>query len=271
MRHRKRQAFWLEPRRFAFCRRPGWSGFFCCWRQPFSFLLFLPLLIGLLGVMTHLPPAHAAEALVRLHGGGTFNKPVQSMKELRMQKVVPQTEDFSCGAAAVATLVRYYFGRPLTERDAILGMFTYGNKSDIRKRGFSMLDMKRYCQNLAYEAQGFKVMEINKLKELNIPFITLVDTKNYKHFVVVRKVDDRYAYLADPSWGNRKIPMEDFEKMWNRVIFVVTGKISGTPEGLYSEAEDIYAPKSAALRFGSMMWNRFSMDPSMSLLFSSGP
>jgi hypothetical protein len=218
--------------------------------------------------MTPLPAAHAAEALVRLHGGGTFNKPVQSLKELRMQKMVPQTEDFSCGAAAVATLIRYHFGRPLTERDAILGMFTHGNKDDIRKRGFSMLDMKRYCQNLAYEAQGFKVLEIHKLRELNIPFITLVDTRNYKHFVVVRKVDDRFAYLADPSWGNRKIPVEDFERTWNQVIFVVTGQISGAPEGLYSEADDIRAPKSEALRLGSRMWNRFSMDPSMSLLFS---
>lgn len=267
--HLMQLTLWREPRGSAFCRKPGWPGFFGL-RQLFFLILSLPLLIGLLGVMTPLPPAHAGEALVRLFGGGTFNKPVQSMKERRMQKVVSQTEDFSCGAAAVATLIRYYFGHTLTERDAILGMFLHGNRDEIRKRGFSMLDMKRFCQNLDYEAQGFKVLDINKLKELKIPVVTLVETRNYKHFVVIRSVDDKYAYLADPSWGNRKVPLEDFEQTWNRVIFVVTGRITGSPEGLYSEAEDPHAPKSEALRLGSMMWNRFSLDPSMSLLFSSG-
>ena len=43
--------------------------------------------------------------------------------------------------------------------------------------------------------------------------IVLIDTSNYKHFVVIRRVDSRFVYIADPSWGNRKIPVDDFAKI----------------------------------------------------------
>jgi predicted double-glycine peptidase len=108
---------------------------------------------------------------------------------------------------------------------------------------------------------------LQKLRQINIPVITLMDTRSYKHFVVIRKVDDRFVYIADPSFGNRRIPLEDFEASWNRVIFVVTGTVSGQPEGLYAEAESFNLPKYDALQAGNI-WQRAAMDPSMSLLWT---
>ena len=98
--------------------------------------------------------------------------------------------------------------------------------------------------------------------------ITLIDTRSYKHFVVIRRVDDRFVYVSDPSFGNRRIPLEDFEASWNRVIFVVTGPVSGQPEGLYAERLNLTLPKYEALQAANI-WQRFSMDPSMSLLWTS--
>ena len=72
--------------------------------------------------------------------------------------------------------------------------------------------------------------------------IVLIDTANYKHFVVVRRVDDRYVYIADPSWGNRKILIDDFAKIWNQnIIFVVQGPKVGTPEGLFKDKPELAA------------------------------
>ena len=232
-----------------------------------SACLFLILVLSLLGspssapaadVMIHLPPTAWASML----------KKVKSYREVRMTNVIPQTEDFSCGAAALATLLRYHFGNHLTERKVILGMFEQGDKERIRKVGFSMLEMKGFCEQLQYQGEGYKI-DLQKLRQINIPVITLMDTRSYKHFVVVRKVDDRFVYIADPSFGNRRTPVPSggFEASWNRVIFVVTGTVNGQPEGLYAEAERFNLPKYEGLQAGNI-WQRAAMDPSMSLLWT---
>jgi hypothetical protein len=230
-----------------------------------SACLFLILVLSLLG-----SPRSAPAADVQIHlppnGMGLYVKKVKSYREVRMNKVIPQTEDFSCGAAALATLLRYHFGNHLTERKVILGMFDQGDKEQIRKVGFSMLEMKRFCEQLQYQGEGYKI-DLQKLRQINIPVITLMDTRNYKHFVVIRKVDDRFVYIADPSFGNRRIRLADFEASWNRVIFAVTGAVNGQPEGLYAEAESINMPKYEALEAGNI-WQRVAMDPSMSLLWT---
>jgi predicted double-glycine peptidase len=229
-----------------------------------SFPLFLVLALGLL--FLGVPQvAKGAEVQVRLLGGGIMMKKVESVKERRQRQVVPQTLDFSCGAAALASLLHYHYGIPMNEKQAILGMFNYGDREGIKQRGFSLLDMKKLCLNLNYQGTGYKVLDVNKLRELNIPVVTLIDTRTYKHFVVIRKVDDNFVYIADPSFGNRKMRLEDFDKVWNKVIFVVTGKINGSPQGLYA-GDDLRAPKNEALRVGSQ-WNRLALDPTMVMGF----
>ena len=67
-------------------------------------------LLGLLlvGFSSGAAPARAGDVL--LPGAGTlFQVPVKSMNEIRFQSVVPQRYDFSCGSAAVATLLTYHY------------------------------------------------------------------------------------------------------------------------------------------------------------------
>ena len=44
-------------------------------------------------------------------------QPVQSVLEMRHDRVIIQKWDLSCGAAALATLLRYQFGEPVTEEE----------------------------------------------------------------------------------------------------------------------------------------------------------
>lgn len=217
--------------------------------------------------------ASASDVPVRLNlysEGGVLTKEVKSMKEMRQRQMVPQSRDFSCGAAAMATIMRYYYGQPMTELDAILGMFKHGDQQDIKKRGFSLLDMKRYATSLDYQANGFKVPKIDVLKTLTIPVIVLIETGSYKHFVVIRRVDDTHVYISDPSWGNRKVPRQQFAKMWDqKIIFAVQGPKIGDPEGLYEEKP------TAARRISIMMVQEpfrqamIPLDPADSMLFIS--
>lgn len=227
-------------------------------------LVVLPLLC-LPWVHFMLSELQAAEATVFLPGGGIFTKQVKSFKERRMIRVIPQTADYSCGAAAMATLLRYHFGHDIKEKEAILGMFEYGDKEGIRQRGFSMLDMKRFAQSRGLQVEGFQVTDIETLKKLTVPVITLLDTARYKHFVVLRKVDDRFVYLSDPSWGNRRMALEDFRNAWNKVILVAVGPCQGSPEGLYGEDGSTAPPKDVVIRAFDQPGSRFAMDPTLSI------
>ena len=88
-----------------------------------------------------------------------MDKSVETLRERRLRQVVHQSVDFSCGAATVATILQYYYGQPVTERDAILGMFSVGDRDEIRQRGFSLLDMKNFTEKLHYKAVGYKIMD----------------------------------------------------------------------------------------------------------------
>ena len=52
-----------------------------------------------------------------------FAIPVSSLEERRFATVIRQKYDFSCGSAAVATLLKYHYGLSLDEEDAFRGMW----------------------------------------------------------------------------------------------------------------------------------------------------
>src|SRR3546814_20453572 len=62
-------------------------------------------------------------------GRQTFSKPVKSWKELKFTNLVRQQTDFSCGAAALATLFNYAYGRETTEQQSLV------NRSEERRVG----------------------------------------------------------------------------------------------------------------------------------------
>ncbi|MEM8786388.1 MAG: peptidase C39, partial [Pseudomonadota bacterium] len=108
-------------------------------------------------------PAQASEAQsseARFEVNGTrLSVPIKTWKDLRDQNVVRQQLDYSCGAAAMATLMTYGIGRPTSEAEVIAAMITdlVENERETReKEGFSLLDMKRYAESIGLQAQGFR-------------------------------------------------------------------------------------------------------------------
>jgi predicted double-glycine peptidase len=64
------------------------------------------------------------------HGGAAAEdgaKRVRSLVDIRNAQLVRQHWDLSCGAAAVATLLTYQLGEPVSEREAALGMLQRSN------------------------------------------------------------------------------------------------------------------------------------------------
>lgn len=141
---------------------------------------------------------------------------------MKFDNVVRQETDFSCGAAALATVFRYGYGRDTTERQVLVNMLKVADPAVVKAKGFSLLDMKHYANAIGMTAEGFQV-GFPALADLKVPGIVLLDLKGYKHFVVVRKATGDVIQLADPALGNRVMSRGDFEDAWNGVVFVVLG------------------------------------------------
>src|SRR6476620_10850456 len=93
----------------------------------------MPLLCALMGVTC----VNAAE--LPIAGGARFNIPVHSLKELKFISTTRQQYDFSCGSAALATLLTHHYGYPVSEQQAFAEMFLGGDQRRIRQEGFSLL------------------------------------------------------------------------------------------------------------------------------------
>ncbi|MGX4642519.1 C39 family peptidase [Massilia sp. SYSU DXS3249] len=168
-----------------------------------------------------LAPAAAGAAELSLPSGMRVGMPVKSMKDLRFQATLRQQYDFSCGSAALATLLTHHYATPTSEQDAFQHMFTSGDQQKIRREGFSLLDMQRFLKSRGFTANGFQ-LPLDKLIEAKLPAIVLISDNGYHHFVVIKGFDDGRILLGDPSRGTRVMPRERFEAIWaNRILFVV--------------------------------------------------
>ena len=151
---------------------------------------------------------------------GDYAVPVHSMAERRFLTVVHQRYDFSCGSAALATLLRFHYGQDASEQSVFMGMWGNGDRAQIRRLGFSLLDMKRFLNARGMNAEGY-VVSLEAVARTRIPGIALINTRGYRHFVVVKGVEDGQVLVGDPSLGIRLIDVKSFRAMWNGILFAL--------------------------------------------------
>jgi len=155
-------------------------------------------------------------------GAGVVTKNVVSMHESRYEHITRQQTDFSCGAAALATILKYAYDWPVTEEEVIKGLLEVSDQKVVRERGFSLLDIKRYLEMIAMRGRGYRI-GYNDLANVRVPTIVLLDIQGYRHFVVLKSVTSEKVYVADPALGNRTMTRAEFEKGWNGIVFAVIG------------------------------------------------
>jgi len=168
--------------------------------------------------------AGAAVMTIPSTSGGQFTVKVTSLKEMRFKTTIRQKYDFSCGSAALATLLTFHYEDPVGEVEIFKTMYDAGNQEKIKKEGFSLLDIKNYLKARGYRADGFRTT-LDKLKGVGIPAIVLINHHGYRHFVVLKGVAGSEVLLGDPSYGIRKMPRDQFESMWNGLLFLIRNKV----------------------------------------------
>ncbi len=163
-------------------------------------------------------------------GGGAYSQDVslEPFSELKYKHIVRQAYDYSCGSAALVTILNFHLGLKVTEQQAMEGMLDKGEKEKIiERRGFSLLDMKRYVASLGVSGAGYRA-EVKDLLALTEPAILPIDYAGAKHFVVLRGIRDGVVYIADPSAGNIAFSVEDFARLWDKNTLFIVSPQAGT-------------------------------------------
>lgn len=233
MRYRYRQPCEQRPAQARIPNAPMGNRFGGAWRRDAGRLLATATLIaawGSWGGAAGADPAETTFAIGAAAGaaGVRLHVPVTSFKAMRDHRVVKQALDYSCGAAALATLLTYGFGDPTSELNvltAALEALSQDENALRRKEGLSLLDLKHVAEQRGHRAQGFRIRP-DQISRLRGPVIVFIRPRGYPHFAVLRGVRDDRVFLADPSRGNLRQPFHAFRRDWvdadgTGVIFVV--------------------------------------------------
>ena len=203
------------------------------------------VLLSLVLVLSSISVCRAQQRSVIRSGNRDFQKRVLSWNELKFQNIVQQNRDYSCGAAAVATVLRYYWGEDVVESD-VLAVLALSLRPDALKdrteNGLSMADLKVVASRMGYAAEVGTLDTVAKLSDSKIPVVVSLKLDGQDHFVVYRGIRGNCVFVADPLRGNYRMGTHTFAQAWNQnAVFVVTpkGKTSSSVSRLDIRPEEM--------------------------------
>jgi uncharacterized protein len=191
-----------------------------------------------LAIVTPASPSKAAEIFLNglALGSGNVSVHVESWRAQKFKSTFHQEYDFSCGSAALATLLNYSYKISATEQEVFKGMFAHGNRQQIEERGFSLLDMKLYLASRNLPSAGYRA-PLAKIAGVGVPGIVLINERGYRHFVVLRGIQDGWVLLSDPSVGMRSEPVAVFRKEWSGIFFAILKHVN-VAQASYNRPQD---------------------------------
>ena len=196
---------------------------------------------------------------------------VCSWQEIRRRNIVMQKRDYSCGAAALATVIRYYWGDKvdedffLKELDKIL---TPEEAKDRVENGLALTDLRRVAVKKGYQATMGEVT-FAKLTKSKVPVVVGITIDEHDHFAVFRGTDGYRVYLADPIRGNIRVPIWEFKSQWQKNAILVVAK-----KGEKVKDVSPMAVRCKEVRLGELNWQyvrRNALNPSYPLPRSIRP
>ena len=131
---------------------------------------------------------------------------------MKNKLIVLQEGNKDCGAASLLSVIRYYGGDISIDR--LLEM------TKTTKEGTNFYNMSEAVSKFRLIAKCFKVDDIEKIKNIDVPFIVQLNNKNYMHFVVVYRVNNNKVTMMDPAKGKCIVDIFDFANMWTGYIML---------------------------------------------------
>lgn len=129
-------------------------------------------------------------------------------------KVVLQKDMTDCGICCLQAIIIYYNGYVPLE--------VIRNDTLTSIKGTDAYHLIMAAKKYGFDAYGEKIMEINDLISVTLPAIVhVVINKNYEHYMVLEKIDNKNVYLMDPAKGHVKMTINDFLEIWSNIVLVL--------------------------------------------------
>ena len=116
-----------------------------------------------------------------------------------------QTEAAECGLACLS-MVASYWGHNID-------IASLRRRFSVSLKGSTLKGLMAMAQGLALQTRPLK-LDMHHLPELKLPAILHWDLS---HFVVLRAVSVKYAFIHDPAVGTRRLSLEEFAKHFSGV------------------------------------------------------
>jgi len=161
---------------------------------------------------------------IRFIDGTSASMPeVETLQVMSHKNIFMQQEDYSCGAASLATLMHYYFNED-TDESRMLATIRESFSSEEYKRienmGLSFLELETISKAMGYQSASVR-LPVEALAELTGPVIVYLQRPDYQHFAVLKGVAGDRIFIADPSRGNIRVSRAHFLKEWDGRTFVL--------------------------------------------------
>ncbi|MFH7806153.1 MULTISPECIES: putative pilus system C39 family peptidase FilB [unclassified Acinetobacter] len=203
------------------------------------------------------------DSFTRMHREAVLIKPAV---EDQFRGIVRQAYDYSCGSAALTTLLNGYVdvGVTMTEQQVMNGLLKFGETEKIvERRSFSLLDMKRFVGAIGFESGGYKG-EFSDLVKQGQPAIVPISYAGFKHFVVFKAYKNGRVYVADPAVGNISFDETRFKDIWeNNTLFLINVAPEKRKSLLALQDTDLRHVEDATVNryaFVNMQYPQFYMD-----------
>ncbi|WP_033160924.1 Mbov_0121 family peptidase domain-containing ABC transporter [[Mycoplasma] collis] len=127
-------------------------------------------------------------------------------------KIKKQNDVKDCGLVVFQSLFYHYNKKwiPISE----LKKTAFFDNDGIVIKNLQHLAIKWGIELEAYNID-FETLKNEKLEQ---PVILLINEKDVNHYIILKSKDKNFFYIADPLIGNRKIKIDDFEKMFINII-----------------------------------------------------
>lgn len=136
--------------------------------------------------------------------------------------VVRQSTEFTCGPAALSTILQFQFGVEIGEVAIIDAMRGGRSLSAIEAQGgFSLLDIVDFAESHGFHAWGERHLDIDALTARLPAIVPVASSGDTLHFLVIlERRADRFA-VADPARGGRWVKPDELMVLWSGIALFI--------------------------------------------------
>jgi predicted double-glycine peptidase len=186
-------------------------------------------------ILSIIPPTSLLAGTVNIVTPSKIIKvPIKSFTEIRSENMVRQHYDYSCGTSSLATILNFFYQKPVSESQIIKWILIKKGliskkcpqkleKCKITKKPqelenkdfmLSFWDLANFSKKLGFKPVALAI-DIKTLLQLKVPAIVYVRPRKWdSHFSVYKGTDGKFVYLADPSYGNIMIKLSKFKSIF---------------------------------------------------------